>query len=136
MPAGNRHLARQIVIQTIFEWEFRENDPQKILHYWLKEFVSKNLDSVFAETLFEIILDNLVEIKKQITCHAPKWPLEKISGLERACLYVGIAELLYFKKIPPKVIINEAVEITKEFGGDASFINAVLAAVWEERKRK
>lgn len=136
---ANRHLSRSIVLQTLFEWDFNKA-PQKeadsILEKNVEEFAAGAADMTFMKTLFRNVLKKQEEIDAVITKAAPDWPIDKISTVDRNILRIGLAELLYSdrKEVPPKVAINEAIELAKTFGGETSgrFVNGVLGAVYKE----
>ena len=151
---ANRHLSRSIVLQTLFEWDFsslenlkdgtkKEKDPsleseeiKKILDRNLKEFAPGLEDNNFVLTLLDEVLKKRVMIDEIIVASAPDWPIEKISVVDRNILRIGLTELLFGDRtqVPPKVAINEAIELAKTFGGENSgkFVNGVLGAVYKE----
>src|SRR3989338_5511643 len=130
---ANRHLARSIVPQTLYEWDFREL-PAKAAPALLKrdiaEFAPGLTDSEFLDELLENILSKREDLDRIIAKAAPDWPLEKISIVDRNVLRLGLYELLFSDKaeVPAKVAINEAIELAKTFGGERSgkFVNGVL----------
>lgn len=83
--------------------------------------------------LADQVLKNKKKIDTQITASAPEWPLERINKIDLAVLRLAIFELIVQKTEPPKVIIDEAVELAKEFGSEnsSSFINGVLGDIWK-----
>ncbi len=142
---ANRHLSRSIVLQTLFEWDFLPIEKKKdsssdeikeALKRNLKEFAPGLEDDNFVFSLLEQILKKRVMIDEIIEKAAPDWPIDKISVVDRNILRVGLTELLFGdrKEVPPKVAINEAIELAKTFGGENSgkFINGVLGAVYKE----
>ncbi len=136
---ANRHLARSIILQTLFEWDFNgrtSSDLSENLTHNTSEFGPGLSVDEFMETLLKIVLDKQESIDEIITRAAPEWPLEKISMVDRNVLRIGLAELLFSDKdeVPPKVAINEAIELAKTFGGEKSgkFVNGVLGAVYKE----
>ena len=137
---ANRHLSRSIVLQTLFELDFREERNEKIAEDILirnmEEFAPGVAEVSFMTTLTKIILGKYSEIDQIISKAAPDWPLEKISIIDRNILRLGLAELLFADRseVPAKVAINEAIELGKTFGGESSgrFINGVLGAVYRE----
>jgi len=136
---ANRHLSRSIVLQTLFEWDFNKDrsfDMKAMLTRNLKEFAPGLEDDQFVFTLVEEILRKNSVIEEIIEKAAPDWPLNKISVVDRNILRIGLCELLFGdrKQVPPKVAINEAIELAKTFGGENSgkFINGVLGAVYKE----
>lgn len=140
---SNRHLSRSIVLQTLFEWDFaisdegkKEVDINSILERVTNEFAPGTNDKNFIEKLLHSVLDKKKELDVLIEKAAPDWPIDKISIVDRNILRIGLAELLFADRseVPPKVAINEAIELAKSFGGEASgrFINGVLGAVYKE----
>ena len=136
---ANRHLSRSVVLQTLFEWDFdheRNNNLNSILEKNILEFASGTNDKPFMETLLHTVIDKQKDIDLLIEKAAPDWPLEKISIIDRNILRIGLAELLFAdrEEVPPKVAINEAIELAKSYGGETSgrFVNGVLGAVYKE----
>ena len=136
---ANRHLSRSVVLQTLFGWDFdadRKIDVENIFERNFKEFAEGSNDKPFMETLLHSVVDKKKDIDLLIEKAAPDWPLEKISIIDRNILRIGLAELLFADRdeVPPKVAINEAIELAKSFGGDTSgrFVNGVLGAVYKE----
>ncbi len=140
MPS--RHLARQIVMQTLYEWDFlgkREiDDFDNILARNIKE---SGIDKATDKFIFDLrtgIFKNLEKIHQFITENAPEWPLEQIARIDRCILRVGTYELVFSPEIPPKVAIDEAIELAKTFGGPNSskFINGVLGAIYRKKEKE
>ncbi|MDZ7726367.1 MAG: transcription antitermination factor NusB [Candidatus Campbellbacteria bacterium] len=136
---ANRHLSRSIVLQTLFEWDFNnipEESTSDVLEFNAKEFAPELNDFSFMAELLHGVLDKQDKLDVIITEAAPDWPLEKISIVDRNILRIGLYELLFANReeVPPKVAINEAIELAKSFGGESSgrFINGVLGAVYKE----
>lgn len=139
MPAANRTVTRETVVQTVFEAEFRDaTKHQEYLTRILTENAANapgELDLKLANDLTQAVFDNFEVIKKEIARLAPDWPYEKIARFDRAVLLTAIAELKFItEKIPPAVTLNEYIEITKNFSDDPSrrFVNGVLSAVKKE----
>lgn len=134
---SNRHLARAIVLQSLYEWDFYGDgrDILQILARNLAEFAPELDEKAFAEMITKGILDHQEEIDNIIRRFAPDWPLEKITTVDRNVLRVGTFELLFNFDIPSKVAINEAIELAKTFGGESSgkFVNGVLGAVYRNQ---
>lgn len=133
---SNRHLARTIAMQTLFEWDFRgcQNDRlTAILEHNFQEFGEGLSEKDFTVSLINGVIANLKKIDKIITEYAPDWPLEQITVVDRNVLRVGIYELVFAKDVPPKVAINEAIELAKGYGGPSSgkFVNGVLGAIYK-----
>ncbi len=135
---SNRHIARGVVLQTLFEIDNEQNDVviDDILVRNASEFMPDKSLFPFMKTLIDLVLAKKSAIDEIITKAAPEWPLEKIAVIDRNILRMGLAELLFADRsqVPPKVAINEAIELAKEFGGESSgrFVNGVLGAVYKE----
>jgi N utilization substance protein B len=140
---ANRHLSRSIVLQTLFEWDFsvseeglKELTPEEMLSHNIEEFGPGLNDSVFMKELFDGVIKKRVIIDEVIEKAAPDWPIAKISPVDRNILRLGLYELLFGDRaqVPPKVAINESIELAKSFGGENSskFVNGVLGGVYKE----
>ncbi len=136
---ANRHLSRSVVIQSLFEWDFKGNPEQEIGDILLRNIAefAPGLDDVpFMEMIVENITRKKEIIDEIIQKAAPEWPIDKINVVDRNILRLGLAELLFgnHEEVPPKVVINEAIELAKSFGGESSskFVNGVLGAVYRE----
>ncbi len=136
---ANRHLARQITLQTLFEWDFGGCKPDtgaEILKRNIAEFGTELVDDEFTAVLFEGVIRKQSVIDDIITKAAPEWPLDKINIIDRNILRIGLFELLFGNRdeVPPKVAINESIELAKNFGGENSsrFVNGVIWAVYKE----
>ena len=125
-------------MQSLYEWDFSEkkSDLQKITERNIGEFGPGLEDKSFTWQLVTGIVQHIQEIDKIIEKAAPQWPIDQISIIDRNVLRMGLYELLYEDKtaVPPKVAINEAIELAKSFGGENSgkFINGVLGTVYKE----
>lgn len=129
----NRHLSRMIAMQTIYEWDFRENsDLEEINDRNIAEYENDS-DDKFVNFLVYGIKDHLEEIDKIIVISAPEWPIDQVSLIDKSILRLAIFELLFSENVPPRVVINEAVELAKQFSGENSskFVNGVLGTVYE-----
>ncbi len=136
---ANRHLQRSIAMQSLFEWDFQGRDDNKareILRHNMAEFAPGLEDTIFAEHLMEGTLKERATIDKLIEKCAPEWPLDQVTVVDRNVLRLGIYELMFgnYEEVPPKVAINEAIELAKTFGSDASprFVNGVLGTIYRE----
>ena len=142
---ANRHLSRSIVLQTLFEWDFLSADEKsKLSDDSLKEILDRNLKEFapgfehdpFAAVLLAQVIKKRATVDEIIEKAAPDWPIDKISVIDRNILQLGLTELLFgdSAEVPPKVAINEAIELAKTFGGENSgkFVNGVLGAVYKE----
>lgn len=137
----SRHEARKVALQSLFEWSFNSTDIVAIATRNLEpELVDEDLsenqqaDKELVSFLVKGITDNLDTIDKIITQAAPEWPLEQIAKVDLEILRIAIFELYIARSVPPKVAIDEAVELGKQFGGENSskFINGVLGTVVKE----
>lgn len=147
-----RHLSRLVAVQTIYEWDFyksyyTEEELSKMKNdnkdqFSLINILDKNLrnvyylDKEFLKSLVNGIMNKMKYIDDIIEKAAPKWPINQITLTDRNVLRVGIFELLFgdYKEVPPKVAINEAIDVAKSFGGSQSgkFINGVLGTIYKE----
>ncbi len=137
--ASNRHLGRIVALQTLYEYEFRvqANDSSvstdEILGRNLARYESAIEDTDFVKSLVSGVVDHQVDLDGKLQPIAPEWPLDQIARIDRAVLRLGHYELLYrADEVPPKVAINEAVELAKAFGSDNSskFVNGVLGTAF------
>ena len=132
----NRHLSRMVAMQAVYEWNFRpDSDFKEIFDRSINEF-KNDIDHLFVKKIILGIKNNKKDIDAEIEKCAPEWPIDQISCVDKSILEVSIFELLHSADVPPKVAINEAVELAKQFGGDNSskFINGVLGAVYLNNK--
>lgn len=142
--ASNRHLGRIIALQTLYEQDFRKecNDKSFNLAEVTKRNIERYNDTVddrdFIERLIKGVDSELDNLNNLIQPVAPDWPISQIARMDRIVLYIGTWELINEKDVPPKVVINEAVELAKAFGGDNSskFINGVLGTLYREQEKK
>ena len=128
--ARRRHLSRIAVMQVLFEREKHAGvEPVKALTADGKEL--GEIDFPFAETLLKGVLDKEDAVRIAVQEHAPQWPLDRMDPISRAILLIGAYELLFVKDVPQAVVMNEAIEIAKEYGTAESgkFVNGVLNAV-------
>lgn len=137
--ASNRHLGRIVALQSLYEYEFRTESGDDTVS--VSDILSRNLsryesaidDTKFVETLVNGVLGERDDIDGKIQPIAPDWPIEQIARIDRNILRIGVYELLHQAAIvPPKVAINEAVELAKAFGSDNSskFVNGVLGTAY------
>ena len=138
--ASNRHLGRIIVLQSLYEYDFRKESNDIAVD--IEEIVTRNIDrysetiedKAFVRTLAAGVLATQDELDSTIGPIAPEWPIEQIARVDRSILRMALWELKHSKDVPPKVVINEAVELAKAFGGDNSskFINGVLGTAYRQ----
>lgn len=135
---ATRQLARSVVLQSLYEWDFynQKTDLTQIVERNIKEFSPGIDEPEFIWNLVKNIIEHKDKLDNIIKKAAPEWPLEQIAIIDRNALRIGLYELLYadHKEVPPKVAINEAIEIAKNYGGPKSgkFINGVLGTVYRE----
>ncbi len=135
---SKRHLARSIIMQSLYQWDFKGKPSaivpaiiqQNMLEFGAgiedtRDYVSETVDGV---------LEHCPEIDALITKYAPKWPIDDMSLVDRNILRLGVYELYFTQSIPPKVAINEAIELAKSFGGPSSgkFVNGILGAMYND----
>lgn len=133
----NRHLSRIIIMQSMYEWDFRQDHP-------IDEILKRNIGNFQEDCDKDFIIEsvggiekNIKEIDKIITDAAPEWPIEQIAIIDKTILRLAVYELVYNKDVPPKAVINEAVELAKSYGSDSSFkfINGVLGTLFRKDPR-
>jgi len=138
---SNRHLARTLAMQTLFAWDFNVKAKDRV-----KEIIEENFnnfapgfdDNGFAEATVYGVIKNIKDIDSYIVKYATEWPLDQITIIDRNILRIGVYEMLIDESIPPRVAINEAIEIGKNYGGESSgkFVNGVLGAIYNDLPEK
>lgn len=136
---ANRHLSRSIAMQCLYNWDFNGKNNstiEEIIEKNIKEFGPGMDDTAFVRSLVTGIIENINKIDPLIEKCAPEWPLDQVTIVDRNILRLGIYELLFgnYEEVPPKVAINESIELAKTFGGESSgrFINGVLGTIYRE----
>ena len=136
---ASRHLSRSIVMQSLYEWDFygkKEGQLEKITERNILNFGPGLEDLDFVKSLAKGVLKHIDELDAIIEKAAPEWPIAQIPIIDRNVLRIGLFELLYANKeeVPPKVAINEAIELAKTFSGRISgkFINGVLGTIYKQ----
>ena len=136
---ANRHLSRSIAMQCLYEWDFKKKKAEnleRIIEKNIQEFGPGMDDTAFVRFLVENSISNIDKIDPLIEKCAPEWPLNQVTVVDRNILRLGIFELLFgnYEEVPPKVAINEAIELAKSFGGESSgrFVNGVLGTIYRE----
>lgn len=140
--SSNRHLGRIIALQTLYEHEFRTRSGIEGLTSDSNEILDRNLavykdtlsDSEFTRDLVEGALKHYDDADGLIGPAAPEWPIDQIATMDLTILRLALYELAFKREVPPKVVINEAVELAKSFGGENSskFINGVLGTIYRQ----
>lgn len=138
---SNRHLARTMAMQALFDIDFRKGEPvdvDELTTYILEEFAPNFDDGGYVKNQVEGVVGHVKEIDQLIEHFAPEWTLEEMMNTDRNILRLGVYELKFDDQIPAKVAINEAIELGKAFGGDASgkFVNGVLGAIYKDMVKK
>lgn len=142
--SANRHLGRIIALQTLYEQDFRKECGDKGFDFnqALQRNISRYKDTIddtkFIAKLVKGVAAKQKQIDGLIAPIAPEWPIEQIARMDRVVLRIGTYELLFAEDVPPKVAINEAVELAKAFGGDNSskFVNGVLGTILRNKEGK
>lgn len=139
--ASNRHLGRIVALQTLYEYEFRVECGDKTTD--LTEILERNIaryqetidDTDFIRDIVQGVSKLQAELDDTIQPIAPEWPVAQIARVDRTILRQALYELKYSKEVPPKVVINEAVELAKSFGGENSskFVNGVLGTAYRQQ---
>jgi transcription antitermination protein NusB len=135
--AQNRHLSRTICMQTLYEWEFRSGGLtiEEVTERNIGEF-KKDIDEDYVHGVINGCIKNLAAIDAEILEAAPEWPLDQISRVDKNVLRVALYEMLFDPSddVPPRVSINEAIEIGKTFGGESTpkFVNGVLGSIYRK----
>ena len=142
--ASNRHLGRIIALQTLYEQEMRQDagdksfDVKVVLERNIDRYKAMLEDVAFIRQLVAGVSKNAEKLDAKLQPVAPEWPIDQIARMDRLVLRIGLYELENEADVPPKVVINEAVELAKAFGGDNSskFINGVLGTLLRQRDEK
>jgi N utilization substance protein B len=142
--ASNRHLGRIIALQTLYEQDFRREagdgslNQQEILKRNIARYEGMIDDTVFVVALVDGVTAQAAELDAKLQPIAPEWPIDQIARMDRLVLRIGLYELENGTDVPPKVVINEAVELAKAFGGENSskFINGVLGTALRQIEAK
>jgi len=135
---ATRHLIRTVILQTLYEWDFykQEKDITTILERNLEEFAPGIDEPDFAWRILKGVAEHLPEIDDILKKAAPDWPVDKIAVIDRNILRIGLYELLFadHNEVPPRVAINEAIELAKNYGGPntSRFVNGVLGTIYRE----
>ena len=140
--SANRHLGRIVALQTLYEQDFRRECGDELFD--LKEVLDRNIgryhktieDPGFIVSLVNGVASRAEELDSVLQPIAPEWPIDQIARMDRVILRMGLYELTHQKDVPSKVVINEAVELAKSFGGDNSskFVNGVLGTVLRQHQ--
>ncbi|HUA13494.1 MAG TPA: transcription antitermination factor NusB [Candidatus Sulfotelmatobacter sp.] len=142
--ASNRHLGRIIALQTLYEQDIRSDAQDKSFN--LDEVLTRNIarynqmleDKDFVKQLVKGVSKQSAKLDAELQPVAPEWPISQIARMDRLVLRIGLYELENEADVPPKVVINEAVELAKSFGGENSskFVNGVLGTLLRDQEAK
>jgi N utilization substance protein B len=140
--ASNRHLGRIIALQTLYELDFRRDAGD--VNFSLDDILSRNIaryqemvdDKDFIRRLVKGVSQSQAKLDIILQPIAPEWPIDQIARMDRVVLHIGLYELQQEAEVPPKVVINEAVELAKAFGGENSskFVNGVLGTFFRQQE--
>jgi len=138
---SNRHLARTLAMQSLFQWDFKENQEkgiEEIMQYTRREFAPEFNDNDYVDSTVRGVIAFKTEIDETLEKFAKDWSIKQMAIVDRNVLRIGVYELIYNENIPAKVAINEAIEMAKAFGGETSgkFINGVLGAIYKDQIEK
>ncbi len=139
--ASNRHLGRIVAMQTLYEYVFRmdcedsNTDLAQILDRNINRYSETIDDKDFIVKLVNGVAKESEALDAELQPLAPEWPLDQISRIDHIVMWMGLYELIHHSDVPPKVVINEAVELAKSFGSDSSskFVNGVLGSAYRVR---
>lgn len=142
--ASNRHLGRIIALQTLYEQDFRLSagdtniDLEAVLARNVGRYEGTVEDKDFVARVVRGVDARAAELDTVLQPIAPEWPIDQIARMDRVILRMGLHELTYELDVPPKVVINEAVELAKAFGSENSskFVNGVLGTVLRQREER
>lgn len=132
-----RRLAREVALRSLFQIEAGHNTADEALEYNINELAAPNKSAAYAEQLVQVTLDHLCDIDQIIERHSHDWTLKRLVGTDKAILRIAVCEMEFLaEKLAPQIVINEAVELAKIYGNDASgrFVNGVLSGYVRERQ--
>lgn len=133
-----RQIGRSIVLQSLYEWDFygKKGELNDLVERDLKEFAPELDEADFVRKLATGVTEKIENIDEIIKRAAPEWPIEQIAIVDRNILRIGLFELLFASReeVPPRVAINEAIELAKAYGGlnSGKFVNGVLGTIYKE----
>ena len=134
---SRRRIVREKVLQILYAYEMNKDSHQSLSIEILSE-ITDAADKNFAQELIRQVLANVEDLDKRISHRVDNWEMNRIALIDKILLRIGICEILHFPDIPPKVSINESIEIAKDFStaGSAKFINGILDAVLADEKKE
>ena len=130
-----RHKARRLALAVLFGRSFPSTDDRQLTELVREELGGKKFDRGLADSIIKGVVENERKIDRLIKKAAPEWPLAQIARVDLVCLRIALFELYIAKKVPPKVAIDEAIELAKEFGSEQSgkFVNGVLGTIVKDK---
>ena len=133
---SKRRIVRERVLQILYAYEMNHESLQLLIDGTLSDIKDK-ADKKFANDLINKVLIHIKELDEKILERVANWEMNRIALMDKLLLRMGICELLYFPDIPPKVSINESIEIAKDFStaGSGKFINGILDAILSDEKK-
>lgn len=135
--ASNRHFARITLMQSLYEYLQRGGDIIKIVERNISKYNFEENNLKFIKKVAKGVKKHINEIDEIIAISAPEWPLSQIAQVDLSVLRLSIFELIFDDEVPPKAVINEAVELSKAFGGEntSKFVNGVLGTVYRNSEK-
>ena len=130
----SRRKSREFALQALYQWDIARQDIQRIIAQSREHFSLEKGEDEFSERIIRGVVEHLQELDQLIEAYSENWRLERISLIDRNILRMAVYELLYCEEIPPKVTLNEAVDLGKQFGTEdsGSFINGILDRIQNE----
>jgi len=134
---SKRRIVREKALQILYAYEMNKDSLEPLIKENLAE-LNDDADKIFANDLIRKVIINIEALDSRIINRVTNWEMNRIALIDKILLRIGICEILHFPDIPPKVSINESIEIAKDFstGGSAKFINGILDAILAEEKKK
>lgn len=138
---SNRHLARTMAMQVLYEWDFRGQDPARlpeVVAFVQGEFGKSLDDDGYVAKQVHGVVERIADIDERLNAFSPNWSVDAMTAIDRNVLRLGAYELIFDETIPSRVALNESIELGKVFGGEASgkFVNGVLGALYKDRLAK
>ena len=138
---SNRHLARTLAMQTLYQWDAVGKPTEgvdQMIRYVRDEFAPEFDDHEYVEATVHGVVEHAADIDERLNHFASDWPVQTMTVVDRNVLRLGVYELVFVEDIPSKVAINEAIEIAKAFGGETSgkFVNGVLGAIYKDQVKQ
>ena len=133
---GKRRTARELALKFLYQTEFNSNSPDSELNSFCDRANVSEEVQIFTQALIKNILFHKKEVDELLEKISANWAPDRMAVIDKNILRLGICELLFDPTTPPKVVINEAVEIAKKFGTEESpeFINGILDKVFKDSK--